>query len=103
MENLNIEIFKDLIDKKETFLVDFYADWCRPCRALGPILEEVEEYYKDIKFFRCNVDVENELATIFKIQSIPNVFLIKEGKVTNSFLGLKSKDDVVTWLDEITK
>lgn len=74
-------------------IVDFWAPWCGPCRALGPILEEVCSE-NNIKLGKVNVDDEMELAELFKIQSIPLVVKFKDGQVVDHFLGLKAKDAV---------
>ena len=74
-------------------IVDFWAPWCGPCRALGPILEEVCSE-NNIKLGKVNVDDEMELAELFKIQSIPLVVKFKDGEVVDHFLGLKAKDAV---------
>ena len=74
-------------------IVDFWAPWCGPCRALGPIIEEVCSE-NNIKLGKVNVDEEMELAELFKIQSIPLVVKFKDGEVVDHFLGLKAKDAV---------
>ena len=74
--------FKDLI-KEGNVLVDFYAEWCGPCRMLGPILEEVSNENKDITIIKVNVDNFEDLAREYGIMSIPTVILFKNGKESN--------------------
>ena len=76
MRKISEKEFKELVESGKTIVIDFYADWCGPCRALGPILEEVQEVFPEVEFVKVNVDEEENLAMGFRIQSIPNVILI---------------------------
>ncbi len=90
---INSEEFKkEVLASKETVLVDFYADWCGPCKMLGPILEEVG---KDHKVFKVNVDNEPELAQEYGVMSIPCMVLFKDGKEANRMVGLRPKSEIV--------
>ena len=86
------EFIKEVIDSKETVLVDFYADWCGPCRMLGPILDEIS---KDKKVFKVNVDNEMELAQQYGIMSIPCMILFKDGNEDKRLIGLHSKSEIM--------
>lgn len=93
-----IEFTKDSLDEaiksNKTVIVDFWAPWCGPCRALGPILEEEASNHNDILFGKVNVDNEEELASRYNIQSIPFVIKFKDGHMVDSFLGLKDSSFV---------
>ena len=83
-------------------LLDFWAEWCGPCRMLSPIVAEIaEEYDGKIKVGKVNVDDEQELAEAFQVESIPMVVLMKDGKVTNVSVGYKPKEQVVEMFEEI--
>lgn len=84
--------FKEFI-KEGTVIIDFWAPWCGPCRALGPMIEEVCEA-KGIKLGKVNVDDEMDLAEEFNVQSIPFVVKFVDGKVVDSFVGLKPKSAI---------
>ena len=94
MLKITSENFDQVVKENEIIVIDFYADWCGPCRALGPIVEKVSNDYKNVAFAKVNVDDEPELAAKFGISSIPFVAKIQNGKVVNSFLGLHDEDFV---------
>ncbi len=94
MLKITSENFDQVVKENEIVVIDFYADWCGPCRALGPIVEKVSNDYKNVAFAKVNVDDEPELAAKFGISSIPFVAKIQNGKVVNSFLGLHDEDFV---------
>lgn len=81
--------------KTGTVLVDFYADWCGPCRMMGEILEEL-----DLNILKVNTDEYNELALKFGIMNIPTLLLFKEGALVDKLVGLQSKDDIMAFVNE---
>ncbi len=70
--------FEELIDGNSFVIVDFWAPWCAPCRAFGPIFEEVSEQHKDIVFAKINTEVETELASHFQVRSIPTLMVFRD-------------------------
>lgn len=83
-------------DKK--VLIDFYADWCGPCRMVGPVVEEIATEHPEYKVCKVNVDEENELAVSFNIMSIPALFVLENGKVTKQAVGVKTKAQILDML-----
>ncbi len=83
---------------KETVLVDFYADWCGPCQALAPILEDVARETPNAKVVKINVDDSPSLASRYDISSIPNLLVFKNGEVVDEHVGLASKATVQSLL-----
>lgn len=81
-------------------VVDFFADWCGPCKMLGPVLEKVSEDYSDVKFVKVNVDENEDLAAEFGIMSIPAVFMLKDGQIVNKFVGAKPEGSIRELLDK---
>lgn len=85
---------QEVIDYKGVALVDFYADWCGPCRMLAPMLEELAEENagKDVKIIKINVDTNPDLATEYGITGIPAIFLFKAGQAKTSLVGVQPKE-----------
>ena len=80
-------------------LVDFWASWCGPCRALGPVVEEISGELSDkLDVYKCNVDEEADLATRFRIVSIPTLIVMKNGEVANKAVGAMPKEEILNLL-----
>ena len=82
-----------LADNKSVF-VDFYADWCGPCKMVGPVLEEISKDYADIKFVKVNVDDNPEIAQQYGIMSIPTMIGFKNGGKVASSLGFMPREEL---------
>lgn len=90
-ENFETEVIKS--DKP--VLIDFWATWCGPCKMLSPVITEIaKEYEGKVKVGKVNVDEQPELASAFRVASIPTVVVMKEGKVSNISVGYRSKEQI---------
>ena len=86
---------REVLQSDKTVLVDFYADWCGPCKMLSPIVDEVANEVSDVKVCKVNIDEARNLAIKFDIMSIPTLLVFKNGNVANSSLGLVSKAKIM--------
>ena len=85
----------EVLQSDKPVLIDFYADWCGPCKMLSPIVDEVAEENTDIKVVKINVDNAQDLAMKYQVMSIPTLVVIKDGKEINRSVGLIDKVDVI--------
>lgn len=76
-------------------LIDFYADWCGPCQAMKPIIDELEKELKDVKFTKINVDENSEEAQKYSVMSIPTYVIKKDNEIVDQFSGVKSKEEMI--------
>jgi len=90
------EMIKEALKNKRPFVIDFYADWCPPCRAMAPIMEKLEKKYKGkVEVIRVNVDLSQNRSIVikYKVVSIPTfVFIDSEGKISNIVIGYREKE-----------
>ena len=98
---LNYSQFSEnVLNSKGLVLVDFWAEWCGPCRQLGPILEAIdEEMGGDVTIYKMNVDDSPETASQFGIRSIPTMFLFKDGKQVDTKVGLNTQSTISSWIE----
>ena len=84
---------------KKTVLLDFYAEWCGPCRMVAPILEEIANEREDVIVGKINVDEEGELAMAFSVVNIPLLVVMKNGKIVNQAMGARPKEQILALLE----
>jgi len=93
-ENFEAEVLKS----EQPVLIDFWASWCMPCKMLSPVVEEIAGEATDAKVCKINVDEQPELSAAFRIISIPTLVVMKDGKVTGTSVGVRSKKDIMSML-----
>lgn len=94
----NENFTNEVLNSDKPVLLDFYADWCGPCRMVGPIVSEISDERSDIKVGKINVDEEPELAAKFDVTSIPMLAVIKDGKLENKAVGNRPKEQIESML-----
>ncbi len=98
MKITNENYVSEVLNSDKPVLLDFYADWCGPCRMVGPIVAEIAAERSDIKVGKVNVDEQPELAARFQVMSIPMLAVIKNGKLTNQAVGYRPKNQIEAML-----
>ena len=93
-ENFETEVLKSVTP----VIVDFWAEWCGPCRMMAPVIEEISDERSDIKVCKLNVDDEPELANRYEVSAIPTVLCFKDGEVAASSIGYKPKEALLAEL-----
>ena len=99
LKHVSVEDFEDEVLKSDVkVLVDFYADWCGPCKMMAPVLEEIAENNNGFKIVKLNVDENMSIAEKYNIMAIPALFVFDKGQVVNKSIGLISKNEVLDLL-----
>ena len=96
VEKITQQIFEEQIKTSEkTVLIDFYAEWCGPCKMVAPIVHEIAEENPQITVVKVDVDEETPLAIQFGVQSIPTLVVMKNGQIANKAIGFRSKEQLL--------
>ncbi|MBF0177157.1 MAG: thioredoxin [Magnetococcales bacterium] len=93
--------FDAIVDGHDTVFIDFWASWCGPCKAFGPIFEKVSEQFPHVVFAKCNTETERELATHFRIQSIPTLMIFREKIIIFSQPGMVPEPALVDLVNKV--
>ncbi|TRZ50854.1 thioredoxin [bacterium] len=97
-DNFDAEVVKT----KGLVMVDFYATWCGPCKMTGPIIEQLAEEMKQVKFVKVDVDQNQELASQYQVFSIPTFIIFKDGEVVNQFASAMGKEGFLAEINKVT-
>ena len=100
VQKINAESFEALKTQEKTVLLDFYADWCGPCRMLSPVVDEIAKEREDILVGKINVDECPELAQAFGVVSIPTLVVMKQGNVLQQSAGVRPKAQILAMLEQ---
>lgn len=98
--NINKDNFQqEVMESEKTVLLDFWAAWCGPCRMLSPVVDQLAEENPHIKVGKINVDEQPELANRFHVESIPSLFVIRDGKIVNRSLGVQPMEKLLEMVE----
>ena len=100
IEITNANFEAEVIKSEKPVLLDFWAEWCGPCRVIAPAIDAISNSRDDIKVAKVNVDNEQSLAMMFAIDSIPTLILVKNGEVAGKLVGLNSKPIIESFIDK---
>lgn len=99
INNNNFE--NEVLKSSKPVLVDFYADWCGPCRMVSPVVDQIANEHPEYKVVKVNVDEQPELASKFNVMSIPALFVVSNGQVVNKSVGAKPKAQILSMLQAV--
>lgn len=86
---------EEVLNSEKSVLIDFFADWCGPCQRVLPVIDEIARENPDIKVGKINVDEQPELASKFRVYTIPALFVFKNGQITQQAIGVQSKQKLL--------
>jgi len=93
--------FNEIVESNDITIIDFWAEWCGPCKQFGPIFEKVSNEYEDIAFGKVNTEEEQELAGYFQIRSIPTTIIIREGVIVFSQPGMLPEEGLKDIISQV--
>lgn len=104
MTDVTTETFSaEVLGSDKPVVIDFWAEWCGPCRMMGPVFKDLEAEMPDVKFVKVDVDSNNELAQQYEVRSIPSFLVMKAGAVAKTIVGAQSKGSIKTLIESVIK
>lgn len=100
MKQITDENFKELIETNKLVVIDFWADWCNPCKALSPMIDELSQEYQDVEFGKLNVEEAPDTTDEFKIKNVPTVIFFKAGKEVSRVVGKSAKEQYIKQIEK---
>ena len=98
--HLTMENFqREVLNSEKPVLVDFWASWCGPCRMVSPLVDQIATENQDVKVGKVDIDAQPELASAFRVMSIPTLMVFKDGKLTKTTVGARPKAAILAMLD----
>lgn len=98
---INADNFNEVVSNDKLVVIDFYADWCGPCKMLAPVIDKLADEYQDKAVIaKCNVDDNNDIASQFQVVSIPTIFFIKDKKIVDKMVGLANPNAIKNIIDK---
>ena len=98
--NITNENYEALLADSKPLVIDFWAEWCGPCRTIAPIVEELAEEYADrVNIGKCDVDSSDDVVAVYRVRNIPTLVFIKDGQVVDKHVGAISRSDLVAKIE----
>lgn len=99
IKELNRETLKEALTSGKLFVIDFYADWCGPCKMLSPVIDELASEMTNVGFGKINVDKEPEISAQFRVESIPMIALVRDNTFLDFSVGFKPKEELKKFIE----
>jgi thioredoxin 1 len=100
--NITNENYEAIVADSKPTVIDFWAEWCGPCRTIAPIVEELAEEYADrVNIGKCDVDNADDVVATYRVRNIPTLVFIKDGNVVGKHVGAISRNDLVVKIEEL--
>ena len=100
--NITNENYEALLADSKPLVIDFWAEWCGPCRTIAPIVEELAEEYADrVNIGKCDVDSSDDVVALYRVRNIPTLIFIKDGAVVDKHVGAISRNDLVAKIEAL--
>ena len=98
--NITNENYEAILAESKPLVIDFWAEWCGPCRTIAPIVEELAEEYADrVNIGKCDVDSSDDVVAIYRVRNIPTLVFVKDGQVVDKHVGAITRSDLVAKIE----